>query len=337
MTNAPSPNSPKVVVIGGGTGSFTLLSSLKHATPNLTAVVNMVDDGGSTGKLRDEMGVLPPGDVRQCLVALSDAPEYVRELFNFRFGEGDLAGHNFGNLFLAALEQMNDSFADSVELASKILNVQGTVIPVTLEDTKVEMDLNGEHISGQVNIEVNTFDGSERPLMMLTPDAKLNPAADEAIRNADIVVIAPGNVYSSLVPALLTKGMAEALAETSAHVVMVANLVNKKYQTNGFSVADYLEVIGEYIEGVEHIDTLIYNSEAPPEGLFEKYANQGELPVPVDPERLATFGVKLLAAQLISDAPIERAANDQLMVAERSYIRHDTDVLTDLIMGVLDE
>ena len=226
---------PKIVVIGGGTGSFTLLSALKEHTKNLTAVVNMVDDGGSTGKLRDEMGVLPPGDVRQCLVALSDAPEYLRELFNFRFGDGDLAGHSFGNLFIAALEQMNDSFADSIEHVSKILNVQGRVLPVTLEDTKLEMDLNGEHYTGQVTVETTEFDGSkDRPLMMLTPDARLNPEADAAIREADLVVIAPGNLYSSLIPALLTKGMNEALRDCDGHVVMVANLVNKRTQTNSF-------------------------------------------------------------------------------------------------------
>jgi uncharacterized cofD-like protein len=326
-------SNPNIVVIGGGTGSFTLLSSLKKFAKNITAVVNMVDDGGSTGKLRDEMGVLPPGDVRQCLVALSDAPDYLRELFNFRFGEGDLAGHSFGNLFLAALEQMNDSFADSVAQASRILNVQGRVLPVTLEDTKLEMDLNGEHYSGQVTIESVEFDGSkDRPLMMLTPDALLNPEADEAIRNADIVVIAPGNLYSSLVPALLTKGMAEALKETSAKVVMVSNLVNKKFQTNSYDVADYVEVIGNYIEGVDAIDSVIFNDQEPPEGLFEKYANKGELPVGADLARLKALGIGLISEGLISESPVERASNDQLMTAERNYIRHDADKVSKLIL-----
>ncbi len=311
------------------------MSELKKHTKNLTAVVNMVDDGGSTGKLRDEMGALPPGDIRQCLVALSDAPEFLRDLFNYRFEEGGLAGHSFGNLFISALENMNQSFDESIKQVSKVLNVQGRVLPVTLEDTKLEMDLNGEHISGQVNVETEEFDGAARPLMMLTPDARINPEAEAAILDADIVVIAPGNLYSSLIPALLTKGLSEALAKTEARVVMVANLVNKRTQTNGFKVSDYLEQIGEYVDGIDNIDVVIYNNEKPPGGLLEKYANSGELPVEADEKKLSTYGVELIGAELISDTPVQRASNDQLMVAERNYIRHDARAVSGLIMGVL--
>ncbi len=332
MSKSKQSNDPKVVVIGGGTGSFTLLSSLKNYTKNLSAVVNMVDNGGSTGKLRDELGALPPGDVRQCLVALSSAPDNLRELFNFRFEKGSLAGHSFGNLFISAVEQMNHSFADSIETVSKVLDVQGQVIPVTLEDTTLEMDLNGEHYKGQVEVEVNTFSGKDRPLMMLTPDARINPKAEQAIIDADVVVIAPGNLYSSLIPALLTKGMAEALEATKARVVMVANLVNKKHQTDGFKVSDYLNQIGEYIDGVDRIDTLIYNDSPPPEGLLEKYANSGEMPVEADEGVLKKTGVKLVGAALISDTPVQRSGNDNLMVAERNFIRHDADKVSRLIL-----
>ncbi len=328
---------PKVVVIGGGTGSFTLLSSLKHFTKNLTAVVNMVDDGGSTGKLRDELGALPPGDVRQCLVALSNAPEYLRELFNFRFEKGTLAGHSFGNLFITAFEQMNDSFADSVNIVSKVLNVQGTVLPVTLEDTILEMTLDGNKVTGQAKIEDHNFDGSKRPKMSLKPKAKLNPRVKSAILAADIVVIAPGNLYSSLVPVLITEGLDEVLARTDAKVVQVANLVNKPTQTNGLTVGDYLEIIGGAIGGVEHIDALIYNDSNPPEGLLDKYANSGELPVEVEQGQLDNAGVELIAEALISNSPVERADNDSLMTSKRNFIRHDADKVSELILGVLDD
>jgi uncharacterized cofD-like protein len=270
------------------------------------------------------------------LVALSNAPEFLRDLFNYRFEEGGLAGHSFGNLFISALENMNSNFDESIKQVSKVLRVQGKVLPVTLEDTKLEMDLNGEHVSGQVNVETTAFDGKERPLMMLTPDARINPEAETAILEADIVVIAPGNLYISLIPALLTKGLSEALAKTDAQVVMVANLVNKRTQTNGFRVSDYVDQIGEYIDGVENIDVVIYNNGDPPAGLLERYANSGETPVSADESKLARYKLRLIGAELISDSPVKRSRNDSLMVAERNYIRHDAKRVSELIMGVLD-
>lgn len=323
---------PKIVVIGGGTGSFTLLTSLKNYTHNLTAVVNMVDDGGSTGKLRDELGVLPPGDVRQCLVALSDTSEELRELFNFRFGEGGLAGHSFGNLFLSALERLNGGFGEAVAIASQILNVQGSVAPVTLEQTKLTMIHNGNKTVGQVNVETSTFHGSDRPTFALEPAVTINPAADVAIRSADLVVIAPGNLYSSLVPNLLVEGMREAIQNRAGKLVVVANLVNKKFQTDGMSVMDYCSVLADYFGGIEQIDHLLYNNATPPKGLMEKYANQGELLVAFDEDALAQQPFKAHGSSLISSEPVKRSANDNLMQAERNFIRHDADKVSRMLM-----
>lgn len=325
---------PKIVVIGGGTGSFTLLSSLKNYTQQLTAVVNMVDDGGSTGKLRDELGVLPPGDVRQCLVALSDTSEDLRELFNFRFGEGGLAGHSFGNLFLSALEQLNGGFGEAVAIASQILNVQGAVAPVTLEQTKLHMKLGNKDVTGQVNVETSEFHGSERPIFDLTPDAHINPLADTAIREADLVVMAPGNLYSSLVPNLLVTGMKEAIQGRRGKLVVVSNLVNKKWQTDGLSVIDYCEILGDYVGGLEQIDHLLYNNAIPPKGLMEKYANHGELLVEFDEATLRKQPFKAHGEKLISDEPVQRSGNDNLMQAERNYIRHDADKVSRLLMKI---
>ena len=193
----------KIVVIGGGTGSFTLLSGLKKYTHSITALVNMVDDGGSTGQLRDELGVLPAGDVRQCLVALSSSPK-VRDLFNYRFDEGSMKGHAFGNLFMAALEKMTGSFAEAVELASEVLGVNGRVFPITLDDTTMSIKLkDGTTVNGQHAAESLQIPRGERPWLELKPPAGINPRARQAILDADLVVIAPGLLYGSLAPARL--------------------------------------------------------------------------------------------------------------------------------------
>lgn len=324
---------PKIVVLGGGTGSFNVLSALKHESRQISAVVNMVDDGGSSGKLRDELGALPPGDVRQCLVALSDAPVFLRELFNFRFSAGELAGHSFGNLFISALESMSGSFAESIERTADVLRVSGRVIPVTLENTILEMDIKGEHIVGQANIEMAKFSGSDRPLMMLSPDAAVNPLAEEAIIEADIVIVAPGNLYSSLVPVLLTNGVAEAISNTKAEVLMIANLVNKKYQTNGYKLSDYVEVIGDYLGGPQHIDSLIYNNNPIPKQLLDKYAAGGEVAVEIDEAEVARLGISTFGAPLVSSEPVKRSKGDSLMETPRNFIRHDTKALAEAIFA----
>jgi len=193
MSSEQPKSDLRVVTIGGGTGSFTLLSVLKEYFNDLTAIVTMSDNGGSTGQLRDELGVLPPGDTRQCLVALSESPK-VRDLFNYRFDEGSLAGHSFGNLFLTALEKMTGSFAEAVETASEVLNVQGQVIPATLDNVQLNLAwpdhnvvLEGEEV---IDVEALPYD-PRQAILSLEPAAQANPAALAAIATADLVVIAP--------------------------------------------------------------------------------------------------------------------------------------------------
>ena len=284
--NIVSPSSlhsdPKIVVIGGGTGSFTLLTGLKEYTSAITALVNMADDGGSTGLLRDELGVLPPGDVRQCLVALSDAP-MLRDLFNYRFDEGSLKGHAFGNLFLTALEKMTGDFAEGVKVASKVLNVSGNVEPITLTNVKLmaETESHGQ-IRGEFSIGETDLSG-ERPRMWLEPKAVINPRAKSAIRDADIVVISPGNLYGSLAPALIVPEVGEALAESSAFKVYVCNLVTKPGQTENYSVGDFADEI-ERLAGRPFLDAVVFNTRQPSRKLLEKYAGAGELAVEFDTE-----------------------------------------------------
>src|SRR5688572_17972625 len=215
-----------VVTIGGGTGQFTLLSGLKKFPVNLTAIVNMADDGGSTGVLRDELGVLPPGDVRQCLVALSEAPEELRDLFNYRFDEGSLKGHSFGNLFLSAVQKKTNNFGEAIRIAGDILRIKGQVIPITLDNVRLAISWSdGTTVQGEGRIDIMHFVKEKGlPRLYLEPKAVINPAAERAIANADAIIIAPGDLYTSLGPLLIVQGVAEALLASNATKIYVSNL-----------------------------------------------------------------------------------------------------------------
>lgn len=324
---------PKIVVIGGGTGSFTLLSGLKAHTKNITALVNMADDGGSTGALRDELGVLPPGDVRQCLVALSQSPQALRDLFNYRFpAKTSLAGHSFGNLFLSAVEMMSHDFADGVALASEILKITGRVIPITLVKTKLHLASDGGEVVGQHLITGMPLLPGEQPKLWLVPKAKLNPAASRAIEAADLVVIAPGDLYGSLLPALLVDGVADALQNTPAKVVYVCNLVNKQHQTKDFTVQDYVAELVRFI-GAQTIDTVLYNTDKPSKELLKAYALEGEYPVIVNERELQAEPYGTIGGAFLSHEARRRDPNDTLL--KRSLIRHNVEPVCKKLMELI--
>lgn len=332
MTPSPITNDLKIVVIGGGTGSFTLLTGLKEYTASLTALVNMADDGGSTGMLRDELGVLPPGDVRQCLVALSDAPK-LRDLFNYRFEEGTLKGHAFGNLFLTALEKMTGDFAEGVEVASEVLNVSGRVEPITLSnvtlmaETEEHGTIKGEYLIGETNL------GEARPKMWLEPEADVNPQALMAIEEADIIVIAPGNLYGSLAPALIVPGVGEALAKSQALKVYVCNLVTKPGQTDDYGVNDFVEEI-ERLAGQKFLDAVLFNTRQPSKELLEKYAGVGELAVEYDTDELSAASYHAYGADLLAGTVWQNTSKSDPMAAARTLIRHDPIVVARSIVDL---
>ena len=323
----------KIVVIGGGTGSFTLLSELKNYTHNITALVNMVDDGGSTGVLRDELGVLPAGDIRQCLVALSTTPR-VRDLFNYRFDEGGMKGHAFGNLFMAALEKMTGSFAEAVETASEVLSVKGQVEPITLDDTKLVVKLDdGTIINGQHNMDGMKLPVGERPWLELEPEAGLNPRAKKAIIEADLVVIAPGLLYGSLAPALIVKGLTRALAESKAKKVYVCNLVTKPGQNDGFRVVDFADEI-ERFSGI-NLDFVLYNNHRPSSELIKKYAHDGEYLVEWDEQDFVNKKYRAIGKPLIADKVwVNTNASSDPLAGQRSLIRHDADKVARELMRI---
>lgn len=324
--------SPKFVVIGGGTGSFTLLGGLKNYVRDITALVNMSDDGGSTGVLRDELGVLPPGDVRQCLVALSESPK-ARDLFSYRFSEGTLKGHTFGNLFLSAVEKMTDSFDDAVEMAAEVLRIEGRVLPITTDKTKLVLtDNEGRVTKGEFKIGHMDFGVSKRPQITLEPHATIHPDAKQAILDAEVVVVAPGNLYGSLAPALVVGGVKDALKKTKAKVVYVCNLVTKPHQTDGFKVHDYADEIERFI-GAQVLDYIIFNTDEPTPTMLTKYTHDGEFIVEFDLDVMSKKHYQAIGLPLIATEPIQHKSGDAIALA-RSLIRHDNDVLARQLMRI---
>lgn len=312
-----------IVVIGGGTGSYTVLSGLKlFSNLNLQAIVTMADNGGSTGKLRDELGVLPPGDARQCLVALAESPEILRELFNYRFDSGDLTGHNFGNLFLSALEKITGSFEEAVKTASSILSIRGQVIPVTTSNINLCINLdNGDTLIGESCVaDSKELIKHKVTRVHLTPEPQINPKAFDVIMKADSVIIGPGNFYCSLVPNMIVPGMKEALTKTSAQIIYNVNLMSKVGHSNNWSVEDHVNQMHRFI-GAEVIDIALYNTTQPDPKLVEKYKEEGE-PV-IKANKANKLGkTTLIGADLIADGIfINPNKKDPI---KRTLIRHDS-------------
>jgi len=362
----------KIVTIGGGTGSFVLLSGLKNYPVHLSAIVSMADDGGSTGVLRDELGVLPPGDIRQCLVALSDSSEKMRELMNYRFERGTLKGHNFGNLLLSALEKINKGFLKGLEEASQILNVKGEVIPVTDSDVNLYMELkNGKVLKGEPRnstklslrgehqINVN-FEIEKRGIkkFYLNPKVKANKKVIQRIREADMVIIGPGNLYCSILPNFLVAGISEAVHESKATVVFNCNLVNKKGHTEKFTLDDYVDVMNKYL-GKERINFITFNSLKPPKRLIKKYQRRREFLIPFIREAspVTSIGMRygaspvtsirmrygarakrnykiILTPLLNTEAP--KFSKADALAEHRAFIRHDPDKLAKVLMFLLE-
>lgn len=331
-------NRKKIVTIGGGTGSFVLLSGLKKYQVDICAIVSMADNGGSTGILRDELGVLPPGDVRQCLVALSDSLSELRDLMNYRFEGGGLKGHNFGNLFLSALEKINKNFFKGVEQASQILNVKGEVMPVTDQDTNLFLELkNGKVIKGQSELDSNrdvAKIGTKK--IFLKPKARANKKVLEKIKTADAIVIGPGDFYGSIVPNLLVGGICEAIRKSKAKVVFNCNLTNKKGQTENFDLDRYISEVNKYI-GKNRVDFATFNTKKPSPELIRKYRKkEGKgMIVEFDKDKDLDRKFKVIRADMLSMKKIKKNKNDMIS-NNRSFIRHDSDKLAKILTMILE-
>ncbi len=318
--------SKKIVVIGGGTGNFVVLRGLKKYPVDLTAIVSMADDGGSTGILRDELGVLPPGDVRQCLVALSNSSRLMRSLMNYRFEQGGLGGHSFGNLLLSALEKVTGSFERAVEEAGKILYINGKVIPVTMNQVRLKMLLNNRKVlEGEREVYLSQEIDKGYNTIYLEPYPTVNPRVIEEIASADLVVLGPGGLHTSLIPSLLVEGVSEAICNSDAKKVFVLNLMNRKGQTTGFKTSHYLKELVRFL-GKDVFDHILINVEKPPKELIDVYANEGELVEnDLDDERV-------LPANMLGVV----AAAHKSDLLKRNLIRHDSKKLAQELMKIVD-
>ena len=322
----------RVVTIGGGTGSYTVLSSIKNIEGlNISAIVAMTDDGGSTGVLRDELGVLPPGDIRQCLTALSEESGVFRKLMSYRFEEGALRGHSFGNIFLAGLEKVSGSFAEGVEICGKILKIKGRVLPVTNNNVHLHARLNNGVVLEGEN-EINHFDISKIGLehLYFSKDTFISQSAREAIENADYILIGPGNQYCSILPCLLPVGIKESFANSNAKIIYIANLTNKKGHSLNFNLSNYVTEIENYIN--KKIDVIFFNKESPTNEQISYYELAEGDGVIIKNDMHDDIRVKeknLLSHKLNMQNKTDKVAS------VRSYIRHDIKKLEEEIKEIV--
>lgn len=315
----------KITTIGGGTGQYELLRSLVRSPDlYLRAIVTMADDGGSSGNLRTELGVLPPGDLRQCLVALAtiEEPKAI-DLMNFRFVDGSYSGENMGNLIFAACEKMW-GLEEAIRFLGQLLQVRGCVIPVTFSDVTLVAEMTTrQFIRGEDKI--GSADLFRLKSLRLEPDTlKVNPEALVAIDEADVIVIGPGDLHTSIFPNLLVPNISQALQETSACLVYVCNLMTKPGQTDGLSVRGFTESVEKYIH--RPFDKVVYNTARPSDNLIEAYQKEGEQLVVIDDN----LGDRFVGANLISGQTHSHIAGDTL---KRSLVRHDRDALSKVIRG----
>lgn len=299
----------RVVAIGGGTGLPAVLAALKRhlgtRLGDLTAVVTVTDDGGSSGRLREEFQILPPGDIRNCLVALAEVEPLMARLFQFRFGgDGSLSGHSFGNLFLAALTSVTGDFLQAIRVSRKVLAVRGTILPSTLENVQLVAELvDGALIHGESRLVGQP--GAIRRILLKPEAPPALPEVLEAIDRAHVVVLAPGSLYTSLIPNLLVGGMADALRATGATTVYVANLMTEPGETDHYSLAQHLQTL-EAHAGPGIVDGVVVNSRPFSEPVLRRYRKAGAEPVGLDLDRVRAMGMWVVEADLVSQLDVAR-------------------------------
>ncbi|HEX9780823.1 MAG TPA: YvcK family protein [bacterium] len=310
---------PRIVAIGGGTGLSMLLQGLKQYTANLTAIVTVADDGGSSGRLRQDFDMLPPGDIRNCLVALADTEPLMQRLFQYRFGEhSSLAGHSFGNLFITAMTQITGDFERAVQASSKVLAIRGRVVPAT--NTKVR--LVAEHEDGSVTRGETNISSAEAPIrtMYLEPkECRPTGEALNAIRDAQAIVLGPGSLYTSIIPNLLVDGMVDAIVRSKAVKVYVCNVMTQFRETHGYRASDHVRALTAHTNpGVAQV--VVVNTETVPEELVERYRAEEAFPVEPDIDRLQEMGYRVVAGNVINSD---------------NHVRHDSDHVAKLIIELI--
>lgn len=315
---------PKVVIIGGGTGLSTILKGLKNYTNNITAVVTVADDGGGSGVLREDLGILPPGDIRNCLVALANTEPLMEELMQYRFKDGSLKGQSFGNLFLAAMNGVSDNFEDAVQNMANVLAITGKVLPVTLDNIKINAILdNGQLVVGESHIpEVSISEGAKIRKLYVTPEnAQCLPDVREEILNADAIILGPGSLYTSVIPNLIIKGVPEAIKESRASKIYICNVMTQPGETDEFKVSDHIRAIYEHGD-IGKLDYVFANTMCiRNEHLRKKYHDMKQYEVIVDEEKLRYEDFELILGDFIKP--------------RETSVRHDADKLSKRLMEII--
>lgn len=312
---------PKIVVIGGGTGLATLLYGLKEYTSNLSAIVTVSDEGGSSGRLREQFGLLAPGDIRNCLVALADTEPLMRNLFQFRFGgKAELDGHSFGNLFITAMTKITGDFEQAVKESSKVLAIRGQVIPSTLTAVRLRAEYaDGTKILGESKIP-NQKKQIKR-IYLEPKDCDAAPEAINAIREADLIVIGPGSLYTSVIPNLLIEGITKTILESQSTKVYICNIMTQSGETDNYKASDHIEAIVAHAKS-KLFDYCVLNLAQIPEEFQEKYRLENAYPVVADLEKIKEMGFSVIGDNLVST---------------KDYVRHDSQKLARMIVDLVEE
>ena len=316
-------NGPKVVVIGGGTGLSTMLRGLKLYTDNITAIVTVGDDGGGSGKLRADLGMLPPGDIRNCILALADTEPIMEDLLKYRFTEGTLKGQNFGNLFLAAMAGISENFEDAVQKMSSVLAVTGKVLPVTLDDMKLIAELeNGNIIEGESIIPSEALKQNSRIKTLKINPEKAKPLVDAlmAIEDADAIIMGPGSLYTSIIPNLLVEDIVESIGRSNAIKIYVSNVMTQPGETDDFTVSDHIKTLMKY-SGKDSVQYVIANNGTIPKDIEERYKNEGSKLVQLDYEEIDKLGVEVIETDLVK--------------ITKGYVKHDSKHLAQILMTTI--
>ena len=313
---------PKITAIGGGTGLSTMLRGLKKYTKNLTAVVTVADDGGGSGVLRRDIGMPPPGDIRHCMESLANVEPIMERLLTYRFQEGSLAGQSFGNLILAALNGVTGSFEEAVAQMSQVLAITGRILPVTSADVQLEAVFeNGARVVGESKISSFKKEQDCRiaHVALLPERPAALPAALQAIREADLILMGPGSLYTSVIPNLLVVGVVEAICRSEALKIYVCNIMTQEGETEGYTAADHVDALLSHgAPGL--VDLCLANSAPVRPGLVEKYREEDAAPILVDRERIRAMGLEL------EEYPVASEGGD--------YARHDPDRLAAAVLDV---
>jgi uncharacterized cofD-like protein len=312
---------PRIVAIGGGTGLAVLLQGLKEYTSNTSAIVTVADDGGSSGRLRQEFDILPPGDIRNCLVALADAPSLMQDLFQFRFdSSSELSGHSFGNLFITVMTKLTGDFEKAVKESSKVLAIRGQVIPSTLNNVSlVARYRDGSTIEGEAAIPQKKLPIAR--VFLKPQEARATPEALKAIAEAQVIIIGPGSLYTSVIPNLLIKDLTDAIAASSALKVYICNVMTQAGETEGYSAFDHINAIIEH-SSPKIIDSCIVNSAKIPKELLEKYSFENSYPVNVDLQKIRQAGYRVIEDDIVN---------------VKDYVRHDSAKLARIVIGLVQE